>query len=169
MQALNMIDPNYNLDPHLLNNSQHSGNPQSSNRKLRKKNPYKNENAVIILLGFCLAQGCPKRFDEAVGLLKKTKENFELTNYKESLRRTDEKLRNLLDIALQAAFVLDDLDLCEVIYRFSIENTFVLKLKEEVLQLLTNDCLNSSTPDFSLIKFVVKNKIPIIVKDPKRK
>jgi len=78
--------------------------------------------------------------------------------------RTDEKLRNLLDIALHASIVLSDLDLCAVIFRFSMENTFVLKLNVDVLELLTTECLNLSNPDFSLIKFIISNKIPIIVK-----
>ena len=78
--------------------------------------------------------------------------------------RTDEKLRNLLDTALNAAIVLNDLDLCTVIFKFSMENTFVLKLNEDVLDLLTTECLNSSKPDFSFIRFIISNKIPIIVK-----
>lgn len=77
--------------------------------------PLNSENQVLIVLGISLVKWYEKMFDSYCASAKQ----FSLVSFKDSLNRTDEKIRNLLEISFHAAIFLEKLELCKEILDYA--------------------------------------------------
>lgn len=82
--------------------------------------------------------------------------------------RTDEKLRNLLEFAFQATIILNDINLIKLVYQFSRQNTFMIRVSEELMKHLVCQILKSLKPDFELIVFLITSKILVVLDSQKK-
>ena len=115
-----------------------------------------HRNWYRILSGFCLVNSLSGIFDLCQQKMKKAS----LGPYRESVLRTDSKIREMLSLSLQAAVISGDVFLVKQLLTFARSNTFLLHLNHYWMQvaLRVSEPDGPAADDFALLKALLKHE-----------